>query len=195
MGVHTDEELDSIWNRMREMIKDSYILKGEFTLSSGQISDLYVDIKSACTEYQFMTNIITLLYNKIEQFGTIDKNICIVGLESGAIPLLTALQMKYRFNMAWIRKIKRDHGIQEPIVGFIDSDDRFIIVEDVIMSGRGINRVANVVGIDKVVGVVCVVNRSHLGDRLELMDGKSFQTRPIDVRALFDMKQLISNGN
>lgn len=189
-GIEYDvNELAEMWKNMRETIMDEYVLKGNFTLSSGQRSDLYVDIKSATTEHLFMRNVIPLLEDRLRKIPREkDACKCLAGLESGAISLLTGLQLWYNWNIVWVRKEKRDHGITDPVVGFMHDDDKWIIVEDVIMTGAGINKVANAVGVDRVLGVVCVVNRSNLGDRINLTDAKTFEEKVVDIYALYEMK-------
>jgi orotate phosphoribosyltransferase len=187
------EQLRESWTEAQEILKESYVIEGDFTLSSGQHSDLYVDVKSATTEYGFMKHIVFLLDGFIQAFQENDnlkkEQIVLAGLESGAIPLLTGLQMRYRWGTVWARKGK-DHGLKNNLVGYLDDEDKVVIVEDVIMTGMGINKVANTVGIDKVLGIVCVVNRSRLGDRINLTDAKTFENKAVDVRSVFEMKHL-----
>lgn len=185
------EELQASFDEVHNILMDDYVLEGDFVLSSGVHSNVYVDVKSATTEYHFMTHALPLLDGFCEAFIPEHKNqIVLSGLESGALPLLTGLQIKYGWSICWVRKKGRDHGLRNDLIGYLHPDDKIIIVEDVLMSGAGINRVANIVGMDRVLGVVCVVNRHNLGDRINLTDGKTFEHKVVDVRSLFEMKHL-----
>lgn len=201
--TNTVLDFEESWKECLKIMKEDYVLQGDFILSSGQRVTHYVDVKSATTEYHFMTHALFLLdgfcqaflepaLNDVLQNSKLKKQkLILVGLESGALPLLTGLQMKYFWSIAWVRKKDRDHGLDNSLVGYLDDEDRVVIIEDVLNTGAGINRVANVVGIDRIIGVVCVANRSNLGDRLNLTDAKTFKSRAVDVRSMFEMKHLI----
>jgi orotate phosphoribosyltransferase len=187
------EEVKANYDEVHDMLRDEYVLMGDFVLSSGQRSNVYIDVKSATTEHRFMTHLLPLLDGYCNPFVD-DANcerhqVVLVGLESGAIPLLTGLQIKYGWAIAWVRKHQKDYGLKNNLIGFLDSEDKIIIIEDVLNTGAGIGRVAGVVGIDRVLGVVCVVNRSDLGDRINITD-RSGETKVVDVRSVLEMKHL-----
>lgn len=182
---------DLAW--LHTQISNNYIKRGNFTLSSGEQSEYYVDVKSAYTDLEFIQRANKLLYFELSRGFIVDQRKpaqSIGGLEAGAIPILTSLAIEYQIPYFWIRKAQKEYGLKDmQIIGQVTKP--VVIVEDVLNSGAGINKVANVVGVTNVMGVICVVNRYRFGDRINLTDGKTFESKVIDVRALFELKDFV----
>lgn len=174
-------------------ISTKYVKRGNFVLSNGQQSEYYIDIKSAYTDLDFLTKANELLYVELARgFMNDPKKQChsIGGLEAGAIPILTSLSLTYGMPYFWIRKAQKEYGLTEMnLIG--TARKPIVIVEDVLNSGAGINRVANEVGVSNIIGVLCVVNRYQFGDRVTLMDKKNWANNIVDVRALFKLEDFI----
>ena len=130
---------------------------GEFILSSGQKSNVYVDIKHACTYPDILKLITELMANKVKDLD-FDKIACI---ELGGVPLAVALSMKMEKPLVIFRKQKKDYGIKDDCIGVIKAGERFVVVEDVTTTGRSalsvVERGEKRGG--RVVAVLCVVNR------------------------------------
>jgi orotate phosphoribosyltransferase len=185
---------DEYYQQLYELIKLNYFKRGNFTLSNGKQSDYYVDIKSAYTNQEFVTKANHLLhYELLDGFAHGQKKPfkSLGGLETGAIPMLATLSFRYTIPYFWVRKQKKDYGLVDMnLIG--EPTPPVVIVEDVLNSGSGINKVANAVGVDNVMGVLCVVNRYEFGDRINLTDSKTFETSVIDVRALFKLEDFVT---
>ncbi len=130
---------------------------GEFVLSSGQKSNVYVDIKHACTYPDILKLITELMAKKVRELD-FDKIACI---ELGGVPLAVALSMKMEKPLVIFRKQKKDYGIKDDCIGVIKAGERFVVVEDVTTTGRSalsvVERVEKRGG--RVIAVLCVVNR------------------------------------
>lgn len=130
---------------------------GEFTLSSGQRSNVYVDIKHACTYPDVLKLITELMAEKVKDLE-FDKIACI---ELGGVPLAVALSMKIGKPLVIFRKRRKDYGIKDDCIGIIEEGEGFVVVEDVTTTGRSalsvVERVEKRGG--NVVAILSVVNR------------------------------------
>ncbi len=114
--------------------KNNIILKGKFTLSSGQKSNYYINIKKAITNPLILSTIAQLITTSIKN-ENIDK---IAGPELGAVPLATAISLQSNTPLLIIRKTKKDHGTSQLIEGELKENDQILIIEDVTTTGKSL---------------------------------------------------------
>ncbi len=130
---------------------------GEFVLSSGQRSNVYIDIKHACTYPDVLKLITELMAERVKNVD-FDKIACI---ELGGVPLAVALSLRLNKPLVIFRKQKKDYGIEDDCIGVIKPKERFVVVEDVTTTGRSalsvVERVEKRGGIVK--AILSVVNR------------------------------------
>jgi orotate phosphoribosyltransferase len=106
---------------------------GHFVLTSGAVSDYYVDIKKASTNPNVLVTIASFMKPYAE--GKYD---IIAGMELGAVPLIVALSLETNIPFVIVRKQKRDHGTGKQIEGVSVADKKVLIVEDVTTSGGSV---------------------------------------------------------
>ncbi|RLI84486.1 MAG: orotate phosphoribosyltransferase [Archaeoglobales archaeon] len=144
---------------MRYLIEVGALKFGEFTLSSGKKSNVYIDIKHACT-YPHVLKTISEIMSKIVKSLDFDKIACI---ELGGVPLAVALSLRVEKPLVIFRKEKKGYGIEDDCIGDVKSGERFVVVEDVTTTGRSalsvVRRVEERGG--KVVAVLTVVDREE----------------------------------
>ncbi|MBE8538964.1 orotate phosphoribosyltransferase [Geoglobus acetivorans] len=143
-----------------KMLVDSGAIKyGEFTLSSGKKSSVYIDIKRAVTRPDVLETVAGMMAEKLKS-ADFDRIACI---ELGGVPLAVALSLKTKKPIVIFRKKKKEYGTQEEFIGDIDRGDRIAVVEDVITTGKSarsvVERVEKAGGI--VVAVITVVDREE----------------------------------
>lgn len=102
---------------------------GRFVLTSGAISDYYVDIKKASTNPLVLKRITKEFSRYVSGYDVL------AGMELGAVPLVVALALETDMPYVIIRKEKRDHGTGKQIEGGSVENKRTLIVEDVATSG------------------------------------------------------------
>ena len=112
------------------LLRDSGAVRfGRFTLASGQISDVYVDIKKAWTDPHRLAAIAEELARRV---GAADR---LAGMELGAVPLVVATALRTGLPYVVVRKAAKDHGTQQRFEGEIPPEARVLVIEDVSTTG------------------------------------------------------------
>ncbi|MEM0467043.1 MAG: orotate phosphoribosyltransferase [Candidatus Thermoplasmatota archaeon] len=136
------------------LLKECGAIKfGRFVLTSGAISEYYIDIKKASTNPVILKKI-------AEEMKTYAKGYdYIAGMELGAVPLAVALSLETNIPYVIIRKEKRNHGTGKQIEGDDIQNKSVLIVEDVTTSGGSVVKSIQILRehnaeVDKVLTVV-----------------------------------------
>lgn len=118
---------------LRAMLLSSGAVRfGEFTLASGQRSDVYVDIKRAWTDPVRLRLIGQMLAARV---GRAER---LAGMELGAVPLVVATALETGLPFAVIRKAAKSHGTQQRFEGELPRDAEVLIIEDVTTTGGSV---------------------------------------------------------
>lgn len=160
-----------------EMLKDAGAIKfGEFVLSSGKKSSVYIDIKQAVTKPEILETIASLMAEKLRDVE-FDRIACI---ELGGVPVAVALSLKTGKELVIFRKKKKEYGTGDDRVGEIKEGDRVVVVEDVVTTGKSaksvVGRVENLGGV--VVAILAVVDREE---------------SDLNVRALLKLSEILED--
>jgi len=110
------------------------VKKGNFTLKSGAVSDIYVDIRLAALSPSSLTLITECIICLIIDF--MKSNELCIGCDEGPGPstILGAIISKYNVNGFVIRKQIKEHGTQKPFEGTFTKD--IVFIEDVATTGQ-----------------------------------------------------------
>lgn len=132
---------------------------GNFVLSSGKKSRVYIDIKKAVTNPDILERIAKEMAEKLESMD-FDRIACI---ELGGVPLAVALSLKTGKPYVIFRKQKKEYGTQDDFVGELEKGERVVVVEDVITTGKSARKVIERVEENggKVLAVIAVVDREE----------------------------------
>jgi len=142
-------------NNLVEQLKSCGAIKyGHFVLTSGAVSDYYVDIKKASTN----PIVLKTIASHMESIAMQDYDV-IAGMELGAVPLIVALSLRTNIPFVIIRKEKRKHGTGKQIEGPSVTNKKVLIVEDVTTSGGSVVNTIQILRqnnakLDKVITVV-----------------------------------------
>ena len=105
---------------------------GRFVLTSGAISNYYIDIKKASTDPRILKIIAQEMSSYTKGYDLL------AGMELGAVPLVVALSLETQIPYVIIRKEKREHGTSKQIEGGDVKGKSVLIIEDVTTSGGSV---------------------------------------------------------
>jgi len=112
---------------------------GDFTLTSGEKSDVYVDVKRAWTDPKRLDLLARAL---AERVGSVDR---LAGMELGAVPLVVATALRTGHPYVVLRKALREHGTRQAFEGDISPGLKVLLIEDVTTTGGSTLRSVEIV--------------------------------------------------
>ena len=187
---------------LENLIKQKAILISDydkpFKLSGGEFSNYYYNSKNCILDPEGLDIISDLLLKEVRKF----KVKSVGGLETGSIPLATAICLKSSLTESdplsafFVRKEPKKHGPQSdgPLAFFEGNPlSPIVIVDDVITTGKSvINKTLDRIkelGME-VSGIICIIDREQGAEEL-------FKENNIEFHALFrhsvDFKKYIDN--
>ncbi len=102
---------------------------GQFTLASGQTSNLYIDVKRAWTDPKRLA---TLAESMARRVGDAQR---LAGMELGAVPLVVATALRTGLPYVVIRKAAKDHGTKQRFEGEVPAGAHVLLIEDASSTG------------------------------------------------------------
>ena len=113
--------------------KYGFFTDGPYSLSSGETSDFYFDLRRVTMHPRGAALISELM---VERLTGVDA---VGGMESGAIPIATAIALKSGTVRAFfVRKTEKRHGRMRKAEGCIRQGDVVAFVEDVTTTGESV---------------------------------------------------------
>ena len=137
-----------------QLLKECGAIKfGRFVLTSGAISDYYIDIKKASTDPKTLKTIAQEMSKYTTGYDLL------AGMELGAVPLVVALSLKTGIPYVIVRKEKRGHGTEKQIEGGNVKDKNVLVIEDVTTSGGSVVKTIHILRdnkaeVDKIITIV-----------------------------------------
>jgi orotate phosphoribosyltransferase len=114
---------------VRTLLDAGAVRFGDFTLASGEKSDVYIDVKRAWTNPKHLELLARALAPRV---GSVDR---LAGMELGAVPLVVATALKTGHSYVVLRKIAKEHGTRQAYEGDISPGLRVLLIEDVTTTG------------------------------------------------------------
>ena len=119
---------------IRELSKVGAIKRGQFTLKSGEISSVYVNLREAVTEPHILKMLCSYIIKDLDSCEY--ELIC--GVPYGAWPLATALSLQTGKPTLLLRKEAKVHGTKNLVDGAYKEGQRVLLIEDVVTSGGSV---------------------------------------------------------
>jgi orotate phosphoribosyltransferase len=107
---------------------------GQFTLKSGVISPIYLDLRPTISYPKLLVLIAQELYMRVRTCPY--ERLC--GVPYTALPFATVISIQHEIPMIMRRKEKKEYGTAKQIEGLFHEGERCMIIEDVITSGSSI---------------------------------------------------------
>jgi orotate phosphoribosyltransferase len=126
---HEPSEVPSRETILRLLIDAGAVRFGEFTLASGEKSDIYIDVKKAWPEPRHLAVLARALAARA---GAEER---LAGMELGAVPLVVAVALQLGRPYVILRKAPKEHGTRQAFEGEIPPGARVLLIEDVTTTG------------------------------------------------------------
>jgi len=171
-------------DRLAEILISTNCVKfGEFILSSGAKSNVYVDMRKIIShpaEFMELIRIYTRMVSNL-------KFDILAGVESGGIPFATAIGVELKKPIIYVRKEYKNHGLKKLIEGEYKERDIALVIDDVSTTGSSIARAVEVLKSNNLIvyDAFVIVDREE-GAREKL------QQLNIKLHYLITLKEILS---
>ena len=167
---------------LSKLVDNGIIKYGNFTLKSGLVSPVYINIKQLCDNHKLLSLTSVLLYNNFSHILN-GKSIC--GVPYGAIPIATLISNLNKSPLILLRKEKKSHGLNTIIDG--TTENEVVLIEDVITSGKSVLESCELLEQNgySVKHIICVAFR---GDETTLKKLQKY-----NVNYLFTLDEILNN--
>lgn len=189
---HSNNYLMTQRERLRDLLIELSVQRGDFLLSSGARSSYYVDCRTTATSAEGQALIGKLGLKLLRSSGL--RPDAIGGLTMGADPVAYAIA-----HTSWlegdpvdaftVRKQPKEHGTGKRIEGSFSAGDRVLVIEDVITSGGSALQACEAVTTEggSVIGVLAVIDREVGGSEI-------IKSRGYPVLSLFRISELLDDS-
>jgi len=135
--------------KIAKALVDANVVKfGEFELGSGNMSPIYVNLRILPSYPETMATVTEELVKVIKKL----KPDVVAGAERAGIPLATAISLKTKIPMIYVRNRPMSYGTKEQIEGVLKKGAKVILVDD--MATNAYSKIKFIEGIKNSEGVV-----------------------------------------
>ncbi len=160
--------IQTLQQRLRDLLRERSVTRGDFTLASGRRSNFYIDARRTTMSGEGLVVIGTLGLARLAARGWAPD--LVGGLTLGADPVAYALAAAARaqgrsLDAFSVRKQAKPHGTGKRIEGCFTPGADVVVVEDVITTGHSAAEAIAAVAAEggRILGVLAVVDREEGG--------------------------------
>ena len=135
------EESDERWGRLRTIVDETSLIRGDFTLTSGRKSSYMFQLRQVTLHPEGSFLIGAIIADFMEAKGLT----CTGGLALGAVPVVTAIATASHVNnkpvqVFFVRKEAKTHGAKELVNGYVQAGAEILAVDDVTTTGGSMKK-------------------------------------------------------
>ena len=127
------------------LIKNNAIKFGDYILTSGKKSPYYIDLRltlSSPITMDWICNALTRIILKEIGREKIDK---ILGVPTAGVPFATLVSQKLNLPLIYYRQARKEHGVRKKVEGILERNDRVLLIDDLITTGKSVIEATEVV--------------------------------------------------
>ncbi|EKD73808.1 MAG: hypothetical protein ACD_45C00182G0001 [uncultured bacterium] len=155
---------------------------GNFTLKSGQTSNIYLDVRQIISYPKLLRAVADAIWQAIRNC----KFDLICGVPYTALPIATCISVEHNIPMIIRRKEKKSYGTKQQIEGSFQPGQTCLIIEDLITTGSSIIETANdlkAVGL-KITDAALLIDRQQGGK-------KNLADQHYQVHTIFTLNEVL----
>ena len=139
-------------------IRDTALLRGEFTLRSGRKSSYYLDKYLFETKPDILAALGELLAEHVDR-----RTNRLAAAELGGIPLVAAASMASGLPAVLVRNRKKNYGTSRQLEGRLEPGDRVLLIEDIATTGGQVLEAARVIedAGARITKIVAIIDRQE----------------------------------
>jgi uridine monophosphate synthetase len=180
--AHSNSDLDLV-RLAGDLLEHGCVKFGEFSLKSGLISPIYIDLRRL-VGYPNLLHRIAAAYMRILSGLSFDR---LAALPYAALPISTAISLESGLPMVYPRKETKAYGTRADIEGVYSSGERVVLIDDLATTGG-----SKFEAIEKLLSAGLTVK-----DVVVLIDRESGASEALansgyDMHAIFTLTQLLT---
>ncbi|KFM76798.1 Uridine 5'-monophosphate synthase, partial [Stegodyphus mimosarum] len=159
---------------------------GEFTLKSGVISPIYIDLRQIIHYPDLVHCIAEAVHEK-----KIERNIkveVLCGVPYTALPIASVVSVLHNIPMVLRRKEAKSYGTKKMVEGVLKEGDNCLIIEDIVSSGSSVIETAETLRKEGLIVTDCIVVLNRMQGGLE-----NLKKEGICLHSLFDIHDIFDS--
>ena len=143
---------------IQKLYEKNIIKRGKFKLKSGEISNIYIDLRNVISYPEIHQGIC------FEIIKNINKDIDIIcGTPYGAVSYTSYISILNNIPMIFLRKEIKNHGTQKLIEGIYSKNNKVLLIEDVTTTGNSVIETAQILEKEGLIisQIITIVSRNN----------------------------------